>query len=242
MMMSGTLVLLREAGYEIHVMALANGSTSDTRHPKARAIRIRRRESKAACAAIGAVCHESLADDFEITYCRELMPRMCAVMREVNPEILLLPSPEDVTEDAVGALRMALTSSFVTGAGNVVTSPKRDMVRADVTLYHAPPRDLSDRLRKALAADLYVDVSSVMNAKRRMLACHESQDADALIGEAQRVSRRLGRRSARFAFAEAWRRHLHFGYSTTEVDPLADALGDKVVVDKAYVRHLDRKT
>jgi len=241
-MMSGTLVLLQEAGFQIHVMALADGFSIDSRHPRTQAIRIRRTESKAACAAIGAVRHESLAHDFEITYCRELMPRMCAIMRQVNPEILLLPSPEDATEDAVGALRMALTSAFVTGAGNVVTSPKTDMVCADVTLYHAPPRDLTDRLRKSIPADLYVDVSSAMDAKRRMLACHRSRDPDALIAETQRISHRLGRCSKRFKFAEAWRRHLHLGYSTTEVDPLSDALGDKVLIDRAYLRRLNRKT
>lgn len=242
MTMSGTLALLREAGYHLHMMVLANGSSSNTRHPAAKTIRIRRDESLAACDAIAAAYHESLVDDFEITYCRDLMPRMCAVMREVNPEILLVPSPEDVTEDAVAALRMALTSSFVTGSGNVVTSPKTNMVRGDITLYHAPPRDLSDRLRKSIPADLYVDVSSVMNAKRRMLACHKSQDVPALIREMQRLCRRLGRRSKRFRFAEAWRRHLHFGYSAAEIDPLSDALAGKVVVDRAYLRRLETKT
>lgn len=242
MVMSGTLVLLREAGYEIHVMALANGSSSNTGYPKARTIRIRRSEARAACAAIGAVCHESLVDDFEITYSRELMPRMCSVMREINPEILLLPSPEDVTEDATGALRMALTSSFVTGSGNVITSPKTDMVRGDITLYHATPRDLSDRLRRSISADVYVNVSSVMTAKRAMLACHKSRDTGVLISEAERLGRRLGERSKRFRFAEAWRRRMHSGYSMTEVDPLSNALGDKVVIDRAHVRRLNKKT
>ena len=242
LMMAGTLALLKDAGFEIHLMAIANGSSSRTAQPKPETIRIRRAESIAACTELGAVYHESLVHDFEITYCRELMPRMCTIMRDVNPEILLLPSPEDVTEDSTGALRLALTSSFVTGAGNVVTSPKRLQVEGDITLYHAPPRDLCDRLRRAVPAELYVDVSSVMQIKRRMLACHKSQDASALVRRARVTSRRLGKRSGRFQFAEAWRRRLHFGYSRTEADPLAEALGDKILINKTYNSHLNRRT
>ena len=242
LMMAGTLALLKDAGFEIHVMAVANGSCSLDRRPKARAARIRRDESIAACAELGASYHESLVDDFEITYGRHLMPRMCTIMRDVNPEILLLPSPEDVTEDSAGALRLALTASFVTGSGNVITSPKSPQVEGDVTLYHAPPRDLCDRLRRAVPVEFYVDVSSVMEIKRRMLACHESQAASALVRRARITSRRLGKRSGRFAFAEAWRRHLHFGYSRTEVDPLAEALGKSVSIDKTCKRMLNAST
>ena len=34
--------------------------------------------------------------------------------------------------------------------------------------------------------------------------------------------------------AEGWRRHLHYGFSATEVDPLREALGENFLVNKAY--------
>ena len=52
------------------------------------------------------------------------------------------------------------------------------------------------------------------------------------------ASRAVGRLSAGYEFAEGWRRHLHLGFSTKEIDPLRDALADCSVVDEIYEQEL----
>jgi N-acetylglucosamine malate deacetylase 1 len=45
------------------------------------------------------------------------------------------------------------------------------------------------------------------------------------------MSAELGRMSGKFEHAEGWRRHLHYGFSARDEDPLSALLGD------ACVRH-----
>ena len=45
-MMAGTLFLLKDAGCELHYMALANGSCGTTRHSIEEIVRIRRQEAQ----------------------------------------------------------------------------------------------------------------------------------------------------------------------------------------------------
>jgi hypothetical protein len=52
------------------------------------------------------------------------------------------------------------------------------------------------------------------------------------------TARAVGKLSRKFKFAEGWHRHLHYGFSATEVDPLRDALGTNYLVNKAYERSL----
>ncbi len=54
------------------------------------------------------------------------------------------------------------------------------------------------------------------------------------------MARALGKLSRKFQFAEGWRRHLHYGFSATEVDPLREALGKDYLVNKVYERGLSR--
>jgi LmbE family N-acetylglucosaminyl deacetylase len=90
-----------------------------------------------------------------------------------------------------------------------------------------------------------VDITSVIDDKERMLACHESQkkwldhtqglgsyletmrDMSAEVAAAAAVV--SGARAAAGgeapAYAEGWRRHSHLGFSATEMDPLFELLG-----------------
>jgi hypothetical protein len=44
----------------------------------------------------------------------------------------------------------------------------------------------------------------------------------------------MGRLSRKFKFAEGWRRHLHHGFSATEVDPLRETLGKNYLENPKY--------
>src|SRR4030042_2767794 len=91
--MAGTLILLKQAGYEVHYMTITNGSVGSLVHTREEIICIRREESLASTVLLGAIYHESLVDDIEIFYEKPLLLRVAAVMRQVAPEILLVHSP-----------------------------------------------------------------------------------------------------------------------------------------------------
>ena len=247
-LMAGTLVLLREAGWEIHYLNVATGNCGSARHSAAATRRIRRAEAQEAARRLGATWHPSLADDIEIFYDDRLLRRLAAVVREVRPTIVLTHSPQDYMEDHINAGRLAVTAAFVRGMPNYRTVPARPAIEGDVTVYHAMPHGLRDGLRRRIIPGAWVDTTSVQPVKRQALAAHVSQKSwldvsqgmDSYLDAMEEMARSVGRTSKRFRFAEGWRRHSHLGFSGTEVDPLATALGARHLVNRAYERGLDR--
>lgn len=235
--MSGTLMLLREVGYEIHYMNIANGSCGTAVFDHDEIIRMRTAEARNAAESIGAVFHEPFVDDIEVLYEQPLIRKTCAVVREVQPEILLLPSPQDYMEDHMTASRLMVTAAFCRNMRNYVCDPPTPPVDNDMCLYHAMPTGFCDQLRNLIRPDFCVDVSGVIDRKRTMLVCHrsqkewldESQGHDNYIHWMDGMCAEMGKMSGRFEFAEGWRRHLHLGYGPENFDPLGDALACRIV-------------
>lgn len=233
---AGTLFLLKRMGCEIHYMNIANGSCGTVEHTKEEIVRIRRDESLAACELLGAVYHESICDDLCIFYCDEVLRKTAAVIREVDPEIVLTAPPHDYMEDHMNACRLVLGGVFARGMPNYVTDPPLAPVDTEVVVYHAMPHGLQDGLRNPVSPDFYVNVESVIERKTAMLACHGSQKEwldrtqgfDSYLNTMKETDARLAAQAGGIAFAEGFRRHLHFGYSRTEKDPLPRLLGDFV--------------
>ena len=67
-MMAGTLVLLKNAGYEIHYMNLSSGNCGSTETDAVTTARIRLLEAQNSASILGAVFHPPICDDFEIFY------------------------------------------------------------------------------------------------------------------------------------------------------------------------------
>ncbi len=249
-MMAGTLLLLKQAGYETHYMNLASGSCGSQFHPPAQLRVIRRREAQTAAKLLGAVFHPSLVDDMEIYYEDKTLRRLAAVIREVAPTILLVPSPQDYMEDHVNTCRLAVSAAFVRGMNNYRTAPRRPPVPGDVTIYHAMPQGLRDPLRRRIIPGAFVNTTAVFARKKAALAAHrsqqewlaETQKMNQYLATLERFSREVGRLSRRFTHAEGWRRHLHWGYCAEEADPLREALGRNCLIHRAYERGLETET
>lgn len=237
--MAGTLLLLGQAGFDVHYMTLASGSCGSLtiKAPKLRSIR--RRESQRAANILGATYHPSLVDDLEILYDLRTLRKISAIIREVAPEILLTHSPQDYMEDHINTCRLATTAAFARGMPNFRTTPPRKSVSVDVTMYHAMPHGLRDALRKPIVADAFVNTASVHDIKREALAAHESQRGwlaasqgmDSYLASMDHLSRQVGQMSGQFEHAEGWRRHSHMGFSSNDHDPLREFLGDNYLVN-----------
>ncbi len=247
-MMAGTLVLLGQAGYELHTMNLCNGSCGTVSEDRDAIVARRTTEAREAAATLGATFHEPLVDDIDLLYERPVLYRAGAVIREVKPTILLLSSPQDYMEDHMNACRIAVTAVFCRGMLNFTTVPPRAPITGDVTLYHALPWGLRDSLRRVVKAGQFVDITAVLAIKRKALVCHTSQkewlDAsqglDSYLITMEGMSREVGVLSGRFDYAEGWRRHLHLGFCAEGADPLSDALAEKCIISPEYEQDLLR--
>ena len=235
-LMSGTLICLRDAGYEIHYMNVANGCCGTTQYDVDTITRIRREEAQTAAASIGANFHDSLCNDLEIFYERETLSRLTAVIREVAPEIILTHAPSDYMEDHMNTSRLVVTAAFCRGMPNFPVVPATTVTDQKVTVYHAQPYSNRDPLGALVLPSVFVDVSDRVDDKVEMLAKHvsqkawldESQGLDSYLQTLRDLDLEVGRLSEVYQYAEGWRKHLHLGFCDEADDPLVDALSSRI--------------
>jgi len=242
--MAGTLLLLKRAGYDIHYFNVANGCCGSQQYSARQLGRIRLAEAKRAAKVLGAHHHPPVCNDLEIFYELKLLRRVTAVIREVKPNVILTHPPVDYMEDHTNTCRLVVTAAFAHAMPNFQSIPPRPTADYDVTIYHAIPNTMRDPLRQLVMPESFVNVASVLTIKRDALSEHHSQQdwlvasqgMNSFLAKAESDARLVGRVSKKFKFAEGWRRHLHYGFSATEVDPVRDALRKHYLVNKAYER------
>ncbi len=245
--MAGTLLLLKQAGLEIHMWNLANGHCGTAVYAPDEIVCLRAGEAQASAQIAGAVIHPALTGDLGIYYEPGLLAQVAATIRAVKPDILLLPSPQDYMEDHANTCRLAVTAAFVRGMRNYVTQPPIAPWNGDMVLYHAMPHGLHDGLRRLIRPGQYVDIATVMGIKREMLGQHHtqkdwldvSQGMGSYVQEMDDMARQVGRMSGKFEFAEGWRRHSHLGFASQDADPLSQLLAERCLIDAAYEAALE---
>lgn len=240
---AGTLLLLREAGFETHYFNLSSGNCGSVEMDAEETRRTRLAEARQAASILGATFHPPICDDLEIFYDLATLRKVAGVVREVQPSIVLTHPPQDYMEDHTNACRLAVTAAFTSGMPNFETiPPSRQTYSEDVFVYHSMPHGLCDPLRVPVVAASFADTSSVFATQREALAAHasqktwldHSQGADSYLHVLDHLASRVGRLSGCFELAEGWRRHLHLGYSARDVDPLVEILGDKYTLNPDF--------
>ena len=246
-MMGGTLLLLKRAGVEIHVCNLANGCYGSQVYSKAEAARVRALEAQESARVAGAVWHPSLFDDVGLFYDAPSLAKVSAVVREIQPDIVLTTSRYDYMEDHEYASRLTCSAAFNRCLPSYVTDPPVPSTNKPVAIYHSLPHALMDMMRNPVVPEFCIDVGSVMSVKREMLAQHKSQREwlDATQGMGSYVesmaeaAREVGSRYGDCAYAEGWRRHNHMGYCAPAFAPLQTLLAAelKPVGGSAFCGH-----
>lgn len=230
--MSGTMMRLQAAGYELHYFNIANGCCGSTQTDAATTARIREAEARRAAELLGATFYPSIANDLEIFYQRDLLLKVASVVRQARPSIVLTHSPQDYMEDHMNACRLAVTAAFARGMPNFPVDPPCDITPGSITVYHAQPHGNCDGMMQPIRPDLYVDVTELIDRKTELLASHasqkqwldESQGMDSYLEAMKDLLREVGRLSGKYALAEGWRKHSHLGFCAAENDPLRQAL------------------
>ena len=235
-MMGGTLLQLKKAGCEIHIINVANGCDGSTTLRPPEIAAVRRQEAMRSAELLGAVFHESLVDDLEVFYTQDLIRRVTSLVRQVKPDIVLTLSLEDYMDDHMNTAKIAVTATFLRSVGSYRSIPDAPAIFKDVMLYHSTPHILSDMMRRPIIPEIYVDVTAVIDEKEKLLACHASQkewlDAtqgfDSYLTSMRDITQTVGGMSGgSFRYAEGWRRHSHIGFTRQDCDPLSDILKGK---------------
>lgn len=242
--MAGTLLLLKRVGWEIHYLNVGNGCCGSVRYSAGETHRIRRLEAKRAAKILGAHFHESFCNDLEILYELKTLRRLAAIIREVKPNIILTHPPQDYMEDHTQTCRLVITAAFAKGMPNFKSVPSRPVADYDVAIYHSMPHGFCDQLLVPVAPGAFVNTAATHQTKLEALAAHKSQQdwldvsqgMNSYLRAMEEMSLAVGCMSKKFKHAEGWRRHLHYGFSATDVDSLRTALGKDYLVNRAYER------
>ncbi len=241
-MMGGTLLLLKEAGCEIHYFNIANGNRGSREYDSDETIRVRGAEAIRAAEILGAVHHPSLCNDLEVFYTFEKLQKVSAIIRKVRPTIVLTQSPFDYMEDHINASRLAVAGAFTRGMANMESIPSQTIYDNDVVVYHALPYGLRGPLRQRVVPEGVVDTSSVQEVKMRALAAHRSQQNwlevsqghNSYLAAMEGMSAEVGALSGAFRLGEGWQRHSHLGLGNEQADPLREILEEKYWLNPDY--------
>jgi N-acetylglucosamine malate deacetylase 1 len=245
--MAGTMLLLKKAGFEIHYMNVGNGSCGTREYDYKTICKMRGGEAREAAKIMGAHYHPPLVNDLEIFYELKTLRRLAAVIREVKPSVLLTHSPVDYMEDHTNTCRLAVTAAFAREMPNFRCEPEKAIDSYDVTVYHALPHSQTDPLRRRIVAGAYANIMPVFETKMAALRMHKSQQnwldtsqkLNSYLKTMQDIALSVGKLSRKFKYAEAWRRHLHFGFCGPDTDPL-QVLGKDYLINAAYERNLKK--
>jgi len=231
----GTLALLAERGHKVIIASMTAGDCgSDTRRPE-EISDIRRTEAARAAAMIGAeyVClgfHDLMI--FQDDAARR---RVTAALRKHRADIILTASPRDYHCDHEATSLLVRDACFACSAPNYGTAafgPAPALTQIP-HLYFVDPIEGVDRDGVPQPPQFVVDVGSVMETKKRMLASHESQRAwlqrqhriDDYIDQMEQWSAKRGA-LAGLAFGEGFRHYTGHPWPCEPV--LEEALGTEL--------------
>jgi N-acetylglucosamine malate deacetylase 1 len=233
--MAGTLFLLKEKGWRISYMNIANGSCGSMEENTEAITKKRLEEAKNACKKLGGRFFPPITNDIEIFYGKELLARIGSIIREVEPDILLVPAPSDYMEDHMIAGRLAVTAAFCRNMPNFPVDPPMPYTEQPVAVYHAQPAGNKDYTGQLVKPDFFVDITEVMDRKTDMLSQHKSQKEwldksqglNAYLENMKQFSKEMGEMAGRCDYAEGWRRHNHLGFCNKHNNILQSVLAEK---------------
>jgi N-acetylglucosamine malate deacetylase 1 len=237
---AGTLVLLRRAGWDVHMATMTAGDLGTATLSRSAISRIRKREAAASAKLVGARYTCLAFADLTIVYNETTKRRVSALLRIVRPDLVIVPSPQDYMADHEETPRIVREAAFASTIPNWKASlagkTPRPCEKVPALLY-ADPIDNVDHFGRRVPAQFVVDITGSVDVKEEMLAKHDSQRSwlrhqhgeDEYLLWMRRVgadrARDFGRAGVKYA--EGFRQHLGHGFPRE--DCLTASLGKRLV-------------
>ncbi len=195
---------------------------------------------------LGATYHHAGFDDLCIFNDDNSNRRVTALLREVDPWMVITHSPNDYLSDHEMTSLLVRNACFYASIPNYETKAgAADYTLSIPYLYYAQPLEGVDIFGKSVTPEFYVDISELMLVKVEMLACHESQrnwlrahhGMDEYIESMRRFNTSLGQRASKVSgrpitYAEAFRQHRGHAYPDDNV--ITTILRESVIAEPAY--------
>lgn len=174
---AGTLLLLRRRGLQVFLATMTPGDCGSAEHSRSAIAAIRRREAMQSAELLGAeyTCLEFR--DLEIVRDNPSRKRVTEFLRRTRPDVVLTAPPDDYLADHEITSQLVRDALFNASVPNYHTGATRPAapLRKIPYLYYVDSLEGMDALGRPRPAEFHVDVSSVFEQKRAMLACHASQ-------------------------------------------------------------------
>lgn len=218
-MCAGTLALLAQKGYEIHIATMTGGEVGSP-NQSVQEIRARRlAEAEAAADVIGAHYHYAGGYDLEVEYNSEYRKKTVKVLRDVDPLIVFTAPPMDYLADHEQTSLLVRNAAYIASVPNFDCGVPTKPTTRFPFLYYWNASGLTDIFGRQLPVNRAVDISSVMDKKNEMLACHVSQrewlayhnDWDEYMENMRWHSKTNGERAG-YEWAETFIQHLSIGH------------------------------
>jgi len=220
---AGTLALLAGKGWEIVIATMTPGQAGSTElGPKEISI-IRRAEAASSATLLNGTYHCLESEDVFVMYDRPTLLKAIELIRNVKPTIVFTASPSDYMIDHEVVSKIAMTACLAAGIPNITiddTTPYNTIPY----LYYCDAMQGKDILGQEIKSDIYVDISSTIEIKEKMLCCHKSQrdwllkisNVDEYVTMMKEYSIKKGR-EINCDYAEGFRQHRGFSYPSENI-------------------------
>ena len=232
---AGTLSLLKNAGWTVHIATLAPGDKGTAEYNREDITRIRKAEAAEAAKLLDATYHCLDYEDVYIMYDRHSVNKTTSLIRQIKPSLVFTHSPNDYMVDHEMTSKIVQTACFSTGIMNLeIPEPIYEPVPY---LYYCDSMEAKDILGRPIYTTMFADISSEISLKEKMLTCHASQrnwllthhKMDEYVHSMKRFGEQRGK-EINVPFAEGFRQHLGHGYPQNNF--LKEVLGDSIVLIK----------
>ena len=215
---AGVLKLLKDKGYKIVIAAMTGGDLGGCNMSMEETAKVRYDEARKAAAVLDAEYYTLGGTDGFLFDTKELRLRAISLMRKVRAGVVFTHLPTDYHSDHRTTANIVETAAMVSSLDPVPVKEKP----LDITplLYHTSPLTLSDPLGSQIVPPhFYVDVTSVIETKKKMLEYHISQidlmkhmhKIDDFFGFVLEGNRNYGK-LAGVQYAEVYWQHLGGGF------------------------------
>jgi LmbE family N-acetylglucosaminyl deacetylase len=232
----GTLALLARKGHSITIVTMTPGDCGSAELSPEEIAGVRRREAQHAAEAIGAdyMCAEFR--DLVVFTDDASRRRVTEILRETKPDLVLTASPIDYMVDHETTSSLVRDACFGAPVKNYLTGDPHAAppLAAIPHLYFMDPIGGVDRDGRPTLPDFVVNVESVFEEKKLMLARHRSQrdwllrhhGIDDYLDTMERWTRECGIRAG-LEFGEGFR--LYKGHPYPQTPLLEELLGPELV-------------
>lgn len=229
---AGTLALLKRSGWEIHIATMTPGDKGSAELDRREISKIRKDEASRSAGILQGNYYCLELDDIFIFYDRDSISNTTSLVRKVRPSLVITASPDDYMADHEITSKIVQTACFCAGIKNMEIAEKP--FEPIPYLFYSDPLEAKNKLGSAIYPSVYVDITSVMETKEEMLACHKSQrewllvhhKIDEYILSMKRFAKKRGM-EINTGYAEGFRQHLGHGYPQDNI--LKEMLGSLVI-------------